>query len=55
MKLKGCFKEVKRVFEECFKDMLFCNFVVPWQSSQLPQQNEGLFLKNSWFHDAEEQ
>ena len=51
------FKQVSRVFEEsiecvskksnkkgCFNVVLFCNFVVAWISSQLPEQKEGLFF-----------
>ena len=38
------FKKVSRVFQECFNEVLFCNFVLVWISSQLPEQKEGLFL-----------
>ena len=31
------------VFQECFNNVLFCDLVVAWISSQLPQQKEGLF------------
>ena len=37
-------KKVSRVFQECFKEVLFCNFVLSWISLQLPEQKEGLFL-----------
>ena len=30
------------MFQECFNEVLFCDFVVAWISSQLPQQKEGL-------------
>ena len=34
---------MSRVFQECFNEVLFCNFIVAWISSQLPEQKEGLF------------
>ena len=37
------FKESVKVFQECFNKVLFCDFVVAWISSQLPEQKEGLF------------
>ena len=37
-------KFLVRLFKECFKRVLFCNFVVWWQSSQLPKQKEDLLL-----------
>ena len=60
-KYQRCFKkiskQVSRVFQECFIEVLFCNFVVAWISSQLPKQKEGLFylefgllVKNKWMH-----
>ena len=42
--VKCVFKKIPRVFQECFKEVLFCNFVVAWISSQLHEQREGLFL-----------
>ena len=36
-------KKVSRVFQECFNEVLFCNFVLALISSQLPEQKEGLF------------
>ena len=54
-------KEVQRVFQERFKVMyqenfkkafkgvlnvLYCNFVVAWHLSQLPEQKEGLFIRD---------
>ena len=57
------FKEVSRVFkesvkcvprkfqikfQECFNGVFFCNFVVAWISSHLPEQKEGLFSKHSY-------
>ena len=33
----------KNVFQECLNEALFCDFVVAWISSQLPEQKEGLF------------
>ena len=36
-------KEVSRVFQECFNEVLFCNFVLALISSQLLEQKEGLF------------
>ena len=31
------------MFQECYDEVLFCNFVLEWHSSQLPEQKEGLF------------
>ena len=42
-KCQVCFKKISRVFQECFNKVLFCDFVVAWISSQLPEQKEGLF------------
>ena len=42
--VKCVFKKISRVCQECFKEVLFCNFVVAWISSQLPEQKEGLFI-----------
>ena len=33
------------MFQECYNGVLFCNFVVAWISSQLPEQKEGLFFQ----------
>ena len=53
-KFQGCLKKVSSVFQENFKkkvsmvfqewfnEVLFCNFVFAWISSQLPEQKEGL-------------
>ena len=35
--------KVSRVFQKCFKEVFFCNFVLACISSQLPEQKEGLF------------
>ena len=43
-KLKGC---LKKVFQEGFNNILFCNLVVAWISSHLPEQKEGLFKYKS--------
>ena len=43
--LQSNLKEVKGVFQGSFKAVLFCDFVVTWISSQLPEQKEGLFIK----------
>ena len=32
------------MFQSFFKEVLFCNFVVECQSSQLPEQKEGLLI-----------
>ena len=40
-KFKRCFKKFSRVFQESLR--VYCNFVVAWHSSQLPEQKEGLF------------
>ena len=32
-----------RVFQECFTEVLFCNFIFAWRSLQLPEQKGGLF------------
>ena len=42
---QGRLFEVFRVFQECFNEVLFCNFVLAWISSQLPEQKGGLFFK----------
>ena len=31
---------------EVFREIVFCDFVVAWQSLQLPKQKEGLFHKD---------
>ena len=36
-------KKGLRVFQECFNEVLFCDFIVAWISSKLPDQDEGLF------------
>ena len=33
-----------RVFQECFNEVLLCNFVLAWISSQQPEQKEGFFM-----------
>ena len=44
---------VSIVFQEnvtkSFYEILFCNFVVAWISSQLPEQKEGLFQTRTFF------
>ena len=56
-KLQGCLKKVSSVFQdnskkvslvfqECLNEVLFCDFVVAWISSQLPEKKEGLFSQN---------
>ena len=40
-KFKRCFKKFSRVFQESLR--VYCNFVVAWHSSQLPDKKEGLF------------
>ena len=42
-KFQGCLKKVSSVCQVNFKNVLFCNFIVAWISSQLPEQKEGLF------------
>ena len=37
-------KKVTRMFQECFNEVLFCNFFVVLHSSHLPEQKEGLFF-----------
>ena len=32
------------MFQKCFKEVFFCNFVLACISSQLPEQKEGLFF-----------
>ena len=44
MCFKNISKKVSRVLQECFNEVLFCNFVLAWISSQLPEQKEGLFF-----------
>ena len=39
---KGISQKVSKVFQKSFDEVLFCNFVVAWISSQLPEQKEGL-------------
>ena len=53
MKFSGCFQcvhllflSVWKKFQGCFKEVLFCNFVVACPSSQLTKQKNGLFF---WF------
>ena len=38
------------MFQECFNEFLFCNFVVAWHSLQLPKLKEGLFfyIRSNW-------
>ena len=54
--LQGYLKEVSRVLEsvkcvskkmiqECFNEVLFCDFVVAWILSQLPKQKDLFFIK----------
>ena len=56
--VKGSYKKVPCVFQKnskkglkdvsrCFIEFLFCNFVVAWHSSKLPEQKEGFEL-NLW-------
>ena len=37
-----CFKEIQKnvsiMFQECYDEVLFCNFVVEWHSSHIPKQ-----------------
>ena len=35
----------KRISRKCFNEVLFCNFLVAWISSQLPEQKEGLLKR----------
>ena len=42
-KCQVCFKKISMVFQEYFNEVLFCNFVVAWNSSHQPEQKEGLF------------
>ena len=37
-------KKVSKVFQECFNEVLFCDLVVTWISSKLPEQKESLFI-----------
>ena len=32
------------MFQESLNEVLFCNYVVAWISSQLPEQKEGLLV-----------
>ena len=41
--LRKCQVCFKKMFQECFNDVLLYNFVLAWISSQLPEQMEGLF------------
>ena len=34
---QGIFKAVSKMFHECFNKVLFCDFVVAWILSQLPE------------------
>ena len=43
-KFQGNVEKVSSVFQENFNKVLFCNFVLAWISSQLPEQKEGLFV-----------
>ena len=45
---QGIFKKVSRKFQECFKDVLFSNFVA-WQSLQLSKK-KGAFSSNFSFY-----
>ena len=38
-------KIVSSVLQECFKEVLFCNFVLACISSQLPKQKEGFLIE----------
>ena len=40
---KSIKKKIARVFQECFNEVLFCNFVLAWISLKLPEQKKGLF------------
>ena len=48
-KFLGCLKNVLSVFQKNFKQSfmgvsrMFCNFVIAWISSKLPEQKKGLF------------
>ena len=42
-KFKRCFRKLSRVFQESLR--VYCNYVVAWHSSQLPEQKEGLFYQ----------
>ena len=33
-----CFKKILMFFQECFQEVLFCNFVFEWKSLQLIEQ-----------------
>ena len=44
MCFKKISKKISRVFLECFNEVLLCNFVFAWISSQLPEQKEGFFI-----------
>ena len=50
-KFKGYLREfqgsflVSRVFKNISMEFCFCNFVIAWISSQLPEQEEGLLKK----------
>ena len=35
-------KKLSRMFQKCSNEVLFCNVVLAWISSQLPEQKEGL-------------
>ena len=43
MYFKKISEKVSRVFQKSFNEVLFCNFVVAWISSQLPKQKVVLF------------
>ena len=45
-KFQGYLKKVPSVSRkfQCFNEVLFCNFLLAWISSQLPEQKEGLLL-----------
>ena len=36
-------KKASSVFQRVFNEVLFCHFYLAWNSSQLPEQKEGLF------------
>ena len=39
-------RKFHKKFQESFNEVLFCNFVLAWISSQLPEQKEGLLSNN---------
>ena len=45
--VSGKFKDISSLFTGRVKEVLFCNFVDAWHSSQLTEQREHLFLSLS--------